>query len=135
MRWAPIPLAVLLTAALAGCPEPTEDDIEIYAITGAPVGRTAQIRNVVDPPAFDVHMSRGVAIAVSCWDSCTYTCQSPALTSDDDSVVRIREIYRASSSSSTSTQYVLVAVAPGTTQVTVQTACARRSYPVTVLDE
>jgi hypothetical protein len=132
MRWAMYPLAGLLAAALSGCPEPSEPDIEIYSITGAPVGRTARVHNVVDPPAHDIQITRGVAVAVGCWDSCDYTCQAPTLTSADDSVVRVRQLYRAASSA---TQFVLVAVAPGTTEVTVETGCARRSYPVSVLDQ
>ena len=132
MRWMLCPFAALLATTLAGCPEPTEPDIELYPFTNAPVGRTAVVRNDYDPPAHDIAITRGVVVGVSCWDSCDYYCLAPAVTSADESVVRVRPVYRASS---TTTQFVLVAVAPGATEVTVQSACAERSYPVSVLED
>jgi hypothetical protein len=123
-------LAALLALALAGCPEEAEDEIEIYAFTAAPVGLTAAVRNQYDPPLHDVQITSGVTIAVGCWDSCDYTCVAPTLVSADPGVLRVQPLYRATSSA---TQFVLIAVAPGSTHVTVRTDCAEASYAVEVL--
>jgi len=133
MKWTRFLLAGLLAAMLAGCPDPTtEPDVELYAFTGAPIGRTATVRNQYDPPAHDIEITSGVAIGVSCWDSCDYTCVDPTISSADESIVRVKPAYRANSSAP---QFVLIAVAPGDTQVNVRTDCAQKSYPVHVASD
>jgi len=132
MRFALLTVSGLLALALAGCPEPTDDEIELYAFTGAPPGRTATVTNLYDPDEHDIDITRGVTIGVGCWDTCDYYCQDPTVTSGDDSLIRIRKVYRAST---TTTQFVLIAVATGNTQVTVRTACAERIYPVHILED
>ncbi len=132
MRWTGIVFAALVVAMLAGCPDPSDPDVELYAITSAPVGRTASVRNEYDPTAHDVEMTRGVAVGVGCWDSCDYYCVAPSVSSSDEGVVRVKEIYRANS---TAKQFVLIAVAPGNAQVVVSTVCAQKTYPVHVLED
>lgn len=132
MRWAVVSLAILAVTALAGCPDPDDPDVELYAFTSAPVGRTATVRNQYDPEAHDIEMTRGVAVGVGCWDSCDYYCVAPSVSSSDEGVVRVKEVYRANT---TTKQFVLIAVAPGNAQVVVSTLCAQKSYPVHVLED
>ena len=130
MKWTRYLVAGLVTAVLAGCPDPdTDPDIELYAFTSAPVGRTATVRNQYDPPVNDIELTAGVAVGVSCWDSCDYTCVDPTVSSDDESIVRVKQVYRSGVSA---TQFVLIAVAPGDAHVNVRTTCAERRYPVHV---
>jgi len=117
-----------LLGLLAGCPPPSEPTIEVYAVTAAPPARTAAI--VTSDEEHTITISRGVALAMACWDSCRGACDSPTFTVGNPEVVSVRPASRPSTTGAT---WVLVAAAAGETSLTVRSACAEEVYAVNVL--
>jgi hypothetical protein len=122
-----LPLALLAALALAGCPDPeSSEDISIYAITSAPSFQKADV--VSDDEERSVTMTAGVALAVSCWDTCDYSCENATLVAGNPDLLGVRLVYRRSGYPG----WALLARAAGTTTLTVTTACASQVYDVTV---
>ena len=133
MRAIAIPAFALL---LAACPdhEPPPDAIGLTRITAAPPAATATIvTDDLNGAPDSVELSVGVAIAARCWDTCDSTCIRPAIESADPAVLEVRPVYRQSDT--TESDVVLVASTPGTTRLTVRSACATRVYAVSVIAE
>jgi hypothetical protein len=121
--------AVVLLAA--GCPVDTvTKQINLYTITVAPPARTATL--VSNDLEHSVALSRGVALAIGCWDSCKGSCENPTFEVTDPAVATIRPVFRASGAYPT---WVLVAKSAGMTQIRVATACAEQVYGLTVADD
>jgi hypothetical protein len=131
MRPALALVALVVALGTAGCPEdPLPDTIQLYTVTVAPPARTATLVN--DDLEHSVTMSRGVALAIGCWDTCKGSCVGPTFTVTDPAVADIRPVYRSSGGYPT---WVLVAKTAGSTQVKVATACAEQVYGLTVADD
>jgi len=119
-------LATLSAATLvAGCPNPYPDYVEVSAVTGAPPCRTARITNRVDDHA--IHISRGVALGMRCYDTCDGQCIAPQFLVADPALIEVREAYFAGSAG-----HVIYGKASGTTTLTVVTTCSSQRYNVTV---
>jgi hypothetical protein len=120
-------LALPLVLLLAGCPDDkAPPTIEVYAVTNAPPARTATV--VTDTVAGDHHITitRGVALALGCWDSCTGACDAPSMTVGDPTLASVRRASRPNTYSGTT--WVLAAIAAGETQLTVTSTCTTQSY-------
>ena len=131
MRPALALLALAMALGTAGCPEdPLPETIQLYTITVAPPGRTATL--VSNELEHRVDMSRGVALAIGCWDTCKGSCVSPTFEVTDPAITDIRPVFRASGGYPT---WVLVAKSAGMTQIRVATACAEQVYGLTVADD
>lgn len=126
---------VLLASTLLGgdCNPPNDDEVALYRLTNAPPTRTAEIRedDGRGSPA-RIDLSRGVVLAVGCWDTCDYTCEDPVLTVSDPSVLAVRTVDRLTA---VRPDLALIAIQPGTTNLTVETECARKTYLVQVADD
>jgi hypothetical protein len=111
---------------LTGCPGPDyEPQVALVQATGAPPTLTAQI--VDDDDTQQIRMSRGVAMGVTCWDSCpemTKSCQALTVTSGDESVISVQDAFRSNGQRT----LVLSAHAQGTTTISVHTACGSKTY-------
>ena len=118
---------LLLALALAGCPTTTPQEIGIYGTTSAPPFRAAQVTN--EDTEHSVAIARGVALGISCWDSCDYTCKEPSFTVGNSDMLAVRPVYRQGS---TNPAWVLLARSAGTTTLTVTSTCATQEYQVTV---
>jgi len=114
------------------CQTTTPDEVAIYTLTAAPLGRTALVQEAdrTIPREARVQLTRGVATAVRCWDTCEYTCVEPKLVSADPTVLAVRPLLRPGMSG----EFVLVAVKSGTTTVTLESDCATKTYPVQVVE-
>lgn len=123
-------MALAASQLAADCNPTGPHEVSIYGLNTAPLGRTATITE--DEPDLDevrgVALSRGVALAVHCWDDCDYTCVEPTLTSSDPTVVRVAALARQGVTG----EHVLVGVAPGQATLTLHSRCADKTYPVTV---
>jgi hypothetical protein len=126
-------LLAALAAALPGCPDqpPPEDDIILYGLTTAPPGNQGVIVNS-DEDGYSITMSRGVALGARCWDSCDYDCVAPHITAGDETVLALRPMWRPTGGDA---DRVLIAMQTGTTELTVGTSCATRTYAVRVVDQ
>ena len=120
---------------LSGCPSetPAEDDLVLYGLTAPPPASVATITSS-DTSGYTIVLTQGVAIAARCWDSCDYACVSPRFTSGDVDVLRVRPVWR-SSTTETAGEVALIASTPGTTELQIETACASRRYAVTVVPQ
>lgn len=122
-----------LAAALGttGCPQdPVPESIQLYTITVAPPARTATL--VSGELDHRVDLSRGVALAIGCWDTCKGSCESPTFEVGDPAIADVRPVFRSSGGYPT---WVLVAKSAGMTQIKVVTACAEQVYGLTVADD
>lgn len=131
------PSAVLSTILVAcllvltGCPQ--EPSIGLYARTSPPTTKTATVIHEDRAPVdYRVNLSMGVVLTVDCWETCDYRCTSLSLTVDNPEIVDIRPVRRLNSST---TEYALLAMTPGTTQLTASNSCATHSYSLTVLPD
>jgi hypothetical protein len=129
-----VALLTLLALGFGLGSECDPQDISLYQVTGPPPTRTASIREANDaadlPPT--IELSRGVVLAVRCRDTCDYTCDDPVVTVSDPALLALREVDRPSAAQ---LELALIAVRPGTTNLTVETDCARKSYRVQILDD
>jgi hypothetical protein len=131
MRRALVLLAAAALLGLTGCPpEKLPDTITLYGVTVAPPARTAAL--VSDDIEHTVQMSQGVVFAVSCWDTCTGSCEGPVFTVSDPAVAEVRPVFRSSGGYPA---WVVVAKTAGTAQIRVTNACAEQAYNLTVTDD
>ncbi len=132
MTRAPLLLVGALALLAAGCPEDPEvpDTIDLYSVTVAPPGRTATLTSD-KLLGHQLTITRGVALAFSCWDSCKGACVGPAFEVDDPTLAEVRPVFRASGGYPT---WVVLAKASGATQLRVTDACAEQVYGLTVAD-
>ena len=126
---------VLCTLAVAlgatGCPEDNPPHtITLYSVTVAPPARTATL--VSTDLEHTVQMSQGVALAISCWDTCTGGCESPTFSVSAPAVADVRPVFRAAGGYAT---WVIVAKTAGTAQIHVTDACAEQAYSLTVTND
>jgi hypothetical protein len=131
-----VPRALAIAAiavALGGCPS-TEypDDVILFARSSPPPAHEGRIVNS-DDDGYKIEMSRGVAIAAQCWDTCEVQCARPQAVAETQGIVEVRPIYRLGNPDAV--EYALVAVAAGGTTLDVSTTCARRTYTVQVTEE
>lgn len=126
-------LLVSLAVAVPGCPDQPdpEPDIILYPLTGAPPGNQGEVVNS-DADGYTITMSRGVALGARCWDSCDYDCLAPHITAADEAVIAVRPMWRPTGGDA---DRVLIAMQTGTTELTVSTGCATRTYSVRVVDQ
>lgn len=121
-------LALLLTVTcmsmVAGC-EDYPDYVEVSAVTGAPPSRTAHITN--SETEHSIHLSKGVALGLRCYDSCDGACIAPQFVIGDQTLLEAHEAYFAGSAG-----HVLFAKEAGTTTLVVDTTCAHRIYTVVI---
>jgi hypothetical protein len=131
MRPALLVCAAGVALLAAGCPDNTATKtVELYTVTVAPPARKANlVSNELD---HRVELSRGVALAIGCWDSCKGSCESPTFEITDATIADVRPVFRASGGYPT---WVLVAKTAGMTQLRVATACAEQVYGLTVADD
>ena len=121
--------AVLVLAfAALGCPTPPPKTAVLYPISGAPPARRVEVVNKVDKHAITV--SSGVAFAVVVSDSCDPAAK-PTLEIADANVLQQHYLARGTSKR----EFVLMAVRPGSTTVTIKAECATQAYEVTVLPQ
>jgi hypothetical protein len=126
MRRALLALPALLALALAGCPDPsTEKDISIWSSSYAPPSRVGKVTSTDEERS--IQISRGLALAIGCWDTCDYGCVSPTFTAANPELLTVRPVYSSYGSS-----YVILAKAAGTTTLTISDSCASVDYAVTV---
>ena len=122
----------LCVVGLLGCPkQEIKSDVALLQATVAPPTLTAEL--IDDDRRHEIRLSAGVAMGVTCWDSCegsTSLCQGFTVTSADDSIISVREAFRANGQPT----YVLAASASGRTNVTVRTACGSQSYTAMAVD-
>jgi hypothetical protein len=131
MTRALLPLVLAVALLAGGCPEdPLPDTIQLYTITVAPPARTATL--VSNDLEHRLEMSRGVALAIGCWDTCKGSCVAPTFEVGDPAIAEVRPVYRAAGGYPT---WVLVAKTAGLTQVKVANACAEQVYGLTVADD
>lgn len=128
MRRALVVLAVALGAT--GCPEDPPPEIRLYTVTVAPPARTAIL--VSNETEHSIQMSRGVALAIGCWDSCKGSCESPSFEVSDPAVADVRPVFRSSGAYPT---WVIVAKSAGAATIRVATACAEQVYGLGVADD
>jgi hypothetical protein len=124
--------AGLLLAAilLSGCPsESSAKTVELYALTSAPPARTALVTDT--DVEHSLTITRGVALALACWDSCDGPCVDPTITVADPTLAAVRAVSRPTSATPA---WVLVAAASGQTQLSVATTCATQTYSLRVVD-
>jgi len=126
---------VLCTLAVAlgatGCPvDNPPDTITLYTVTVAPPARTATL--VSTDLEHTVQMSQGVALAISCWDTCKGSCESPTFAVSDSAVADVRPVFRSTGGNAT---WVIVAKSAGTAQIQVTDACAEQTYSLTVTND
>jgi len=123
--------ATLLAITATGCPsDPREDDVILYSITTAPPASKGTVSNL-EPDDYTITLSRGVALAARCWDTCTSTCEAAQITVDDTTRLGVRPLWRPGGSGG---EVVLVAGEVGTTALHVTTPCATRTYRVQVIE-
>ncbi len=127
MRRALAVLAIVVGAA--GCPDERQDTVTLYSVTVAPPARTALL--VSSETEHTVQMSRGVALAIGCWDTCKGSCVGPSFEVGDPAVAEVRPVFRSSGGYPT---WVIVARTAGATTIRVATACAEQTYALTVAD-
>lgn len=119
-------LFVGLTAA--GC------GVDLNPLTEAPPTRVADL----DPAGETIALSHGVALGVSCTDSCDGACENPVLFAADPDVVSVREAIAPSVDSpwfEVGEVWVLLGAQPGRTELTVRSDCGDQVYAVEVLDD
>jgi hypothetical protein len=121
-------LWLLALVTLTGCPgEDPEADVRLIQSTGAPP--TLQARVDTSETASSLKVSTGVAMAVSCWDSCvdsTTSCEGVSIAIENPEVLDAREIFR--NGRQQQGDYVLSGRSAGATNVTITTACGSRVY-------
>jgi hypothetical protein len=121
-------LFVLACAAL-GCPSaPAPMRAALYPMTGAPPARKLEVVNKEERHAITV--SSGVAFGVMVSDSCNHT-SIPTLEIADANVLKEHRLARGSGKR----EFVLVAIRPGNTTVTIKAECTTQAYDVTVLPQ
>lgn len=117
-------------ALLGGCPTERPDDVILYATTAAPPSGRALVSNRDGDER--IELSRGVAIAARCWDTCgDVPCADLRVTIDDPALATAHAVYRATGATP---EVVLVANAPGRGVVRVRTSCVERVYPLLVTE-
>jgi len=120
-------LAWSLACLALGCPSPAPKHVALYPMTAAPPARTLEVLNKSE--RHSVTVSSGVAFGVTTSDSCENTPEPPTLEIADESVLKHRPLARGTSKR----EWVLLAVRPGKTTLTVRAQCATQSYEVTVV--
>lgn len=122
--------AALAATALAGC-----HGIDLEAVSEPPPTKRGRIH----AEDRDIDLSRGVALAVECVDSCDGPCRGAKVWSKDPAVVEVRKAYhfagvaRGESEEHNAATYVLVGVSSGTARVRVESDCTDDGYDVTVV--
>jgi hypothetical protein len=124
-------LALVVVAATSGCPQKEyPDEIQLYTMTVAPPARAATMVN--GELEHSVTMSRGVALAIGCWDTCKGSCVGPTFTVADPAIAEVRPVFRSAGGYPT---WVVIAKAAGSTELKVANGCAERVYGLTVADD
>lgn len=115
----------------ADCDPERAADVALYTTTGAPPTAVARVQEADPDRGLEarVELSSGVVLAVRCWDTCDYTCESPELITGDAAVLGVIEVERVGSRSP---EYALVAHRAGTTTLRVRTSCDDKTYAVSV---
>ena len=121
--------ALFALVFLAGCPDPEQPEVELYAITNAPPASRAVVVNDTHNDNYSIELSTGVAIAAQCWSSCNSTCM-PIVTVSDGALLEVRPVFRANGSKS---EVALIAKRPGTATLRVDSGCATRTYYLSVV--
>jgi hypothetical protein len=112
---------------LSGCPSETTPEILIAPTTAAPPARTVN----VSQKSLTIRVSRGVAFAFRCWDSCQGVCEGPSFTPGDSKLIDVKPAYRNGTSG---VQHVLIAKAAGQTTLQIQDPCATVTYKVQIVE-
>ena len=122
-------LALAAAGLLAGC-----DTIDLEAVSEPPPTKRARIHG----DDRDIDLSRGVALAVECVDTCDGPCRGARVRSSDEAVVEVRKAYhfagvaRGESEEHNAATFVLLGISPGSAKVTVESDCTDDGYDVTV---
>lgn len=130
MRWLPLVLLAALTPALLGsdCDPETEEQLWLYAVTGPPPARAAELRTWPEEDRV-LRVSQGVALAVHCSDSCVGPCFEPVVTVDPPRLATVRPVYRQGGVGG---DFVVIGGQPGAGAITFATSCARLVLPLDV---
>lgn len=108
--------------------------VDLNPLTEPPPTRVADL----DPARETLELSHGVALGVSCSDSCDGACENPELLAADPEVLSVREAIAPSVESpwfEVEDVWVLLGSQPGRTELTVRSDCGERVYTVQVLDD
>lgn len=121
--------ALALAAALAGC-----HSIDLEPVSEPPPTRRARI-HAEDKT---ISLSRGVAFAVECVDTCDGPCRAARVWSKDEALVEVRKAYhfagvaRGEDEEHNAASFVLLGLSPGKTRLRVESDCTDDTYDVTV---
>lgn len=125
---------LLCLTFLGACDPESPDEVGIYELTPAPPGKSATI--LEDEPSFEqdrgITLTRGVALATRCWETCEYLCREAELVTADPTTLMVRPLLRQGQTPDV--EFTLLALKPGTTTLTVRTRCGVKDYPVTVAE-
>ncbi len=128
--WLPLLLLALAPALMASdCDPETEDTLWLWAVSGPPPARTAELRTWPEEDR-RLRLSMGVAFAVHCSDSCEGPCFEPVFEVDPPRLATVRPAYRHGSDGG---DFVIVGAEAGAGAITVATTCARLVIPLEVL--
>lgn len=121
-------LWITLAAGLSAC------GVDLNPITEAPPTRVADL----DPANETIELSNGVALGVSCTDSCDGACENAEVLAADPEILSVRDALAPTVDSpwfEVGDVWVLLGSAPGRTELTVRSDCGEQVYAVEVLDD
>jgi hypothetical protein len=124
-------VAAIALFALTGCPqEPEHPEVSLYGITKPPPASVGIVKTNRVDEIFEVTLSQGVALAVTCTESCREaygSCVAPQVVADDPDLLGVRPVYRLNGGKG---DRVLVAKQVGTTMLRVTSTCGTQPYVV-----
>lgn len=126
------PLIAVMLTVLTGCPEERNHNVTLYQRTGAPPTLQADLEQGEDGAIGTIRLSRGVAMAVACWDSCPsaeLNCEHVTVAVDETNIITVHPVYDPYGEDDT---FVLSGATSGATNVTVTTRCGSKQYRAVV---
>ena len=90
--WTSIFLALLISLGSSCDPEEAPKAISIYSLTNAPPGHEIDFIEDDDGNLEKIVLSKGVVVAIRCWDNCDYQCVSPTFVLGDEGILQVHPV-------------------------------------------